>query len=55
MHLVGAALAFGLGTLYELVQAYITYKMYPEVNGKYIFHFRLAIAVLSVLILIGGK
>jgi len=48
-------LAFGLGTVYEFVQAYITYKMHPEVNGKYIFYVRITIAVASILILIGGK
>ena len=55
VHLIGAGLAFGLGTIYEIIQCFITYKMHPEVNGKYIFHVRLTLAILSVLILIGGK
>ena len=55
VHLIGAMLAFGFGTVYECIQSYITYKMHPEVNGKYIFHVRLAISLSSIAVFIGGK
>nr|XP_026692660.1 DNA damage-regulated autophagy modulator protein 2 [Ciona intestinalis] len=54
VHLVGAMLAFGLGTLYEFLQTYITYKMHPEVNGRRIFHARLAVCVVSLMAFVGG-
>jgi len=47
VHFIGAIMTFGLGTVYELIQAYITHKMHPEINGKGVFVARLVIAILS--------
>lgn len=47
IHFVGAMMTFGLGTVYEFIQAFITHKMHPEINGKGIFIARLVIAILS--------
>lgn len=52
VHVVGALLAFGVGTLYEFIQTYISYKMHPEVNDKKICHIRLAFSVLSMIFLL---
>ena len=48
-------MTFVLGAIYELLDAFITFKMHPEINGKTIFYVRLFIATLSVCILIGGE
>jgi len=44
-----------LGTVYELLDSFITFKMHPEINGKTVFHVRLFIAILSLGVLIAGK
>nr|XP_039270431.1 DNA damage-regulated autophagy modulator protein 2-like [Styela clava] len=49
VHLFGALLTFGGGTVYEFMQTYITYKMHPEVNGLVVAHVRLGISILSVV------
>ena len=54
VHLCGAFMTFGLGTVYELVQTVITYKMHPEINGKGIFIARLIISLLSFSFFISG-
>lgn len=51
VHIFGAFLTFGGGTVYEFMQTYITYKMHPEVNGMVIAHVRLAISILSTVFL----
>ncbi|KAM3838668.1 DNA damage-regulated autophagy modulator protein 2 isoform 2-T6 [Vipera latastei] len=40
MHSFGAFLAFGIGTIYILVQTIISYKMQPQIHGKDIFWIR---------------
>lgn len=52
VHFVGAMMTFGLGTVYEFMQTYVTYKMYPEINGKQIGIARLIISVLSAVFFI---
>ncbi|XP_076816405.1 DNA damage-regulated autophagy modulator protein 2-like [Clavelina lepadiformis] len=54
VHIAGAMMAFGLGTIYELMHCYITYKMFPDINGKSVFHARLVIACISLIALLGG-
>ena len=48
-------MTFGLGTVYELIQAYITHKMHPEINGRGVFVARLVIAILSACFFITCK
>lgn len=48
MHILGAALVFGVGVLYELIQTMLTYHMYPEYNGLYICRVRLTICIVSM-------
>uniref|UniRef100_M3XI93 DNA damage regulated autophagy modulator 2 n=2 Tax=Latimeria chalumnae TaxID=7897 RepID=M3XI93_LATCH len=45
MHVVGAALTFGIGGVYILVQTVISYKMQPHLHGKRIFWIRLALVL----------
>ncbi|KAJ7999483.1 hypothetical protein DPEC_G00194900 [Dallia pectoralis] len=45
MHLVGAILTFGVGSLYILVQAVVSLYMQPHIHGKSIFLIRLGIGV----------
>ncbi|KAL5006243.1 hypothetical protein ScPMuIL_015049 [Solemya velum] len=47
VHIIGAAMVFGVGVLYEVIQTMLTYHMYPEYNGLYICRVRLTICILS--------
>lgn len=49
-HDIGALLAFGMGTVYLILQAVISFKMLPLCNDRWAFGFRVFIAVLSVLV-----
>jgi len=55
VHYIGAGFAFVLGTVYEFMHAYVTFKMHPEVNGKGVFYARLVISVMSGAALIGSE
>jgi len=55
VHMAGAALTFGFGTVYEFMQTYVSYKMHPEVNGRPVCHARLVISVISAAALLGSK
>lgn len=43
MHVIGACLTFGIGTIYILVQTILSYKMQPGIHGKDIFWIRLTV------------
>ncbi|XP_062842537.1 DNA damage-regulated autophagy modulator protein 2b isoform X2 [Trichomycterus rosablanca] len=45
MHMVGAALTFGVGALYLAVQAVVSYLMQPHVHPKRMFWIRLGISI----------
>lgn len=54
-HDIGAYTTFLCGVGYSFLQTYITFKLYPEFNGRFICYMRLAISIcsfLSMLILI---
>ncbi|XP_018602331.1 DNA damage-regulated autophagy modulator protein 2-like isoform X5 [Scleropages formosus] len=48
LHVLGAAMTFGLGTLYILVQAAVSHGMQPHVHGKDVFWVRLGVALWSL-------
>ena len=52
VHVTGAFLVFGLGTVYAFVQAGLTYQMYPEFNGLLVCRVRMAISAVSLVGLI---
>uniref|UniRef100_H2Z5I8 CWH43-like N-terminal domain-containing protein n=1 Tax=Ciona savignyi TaxID=51511 RepID=H2Z5I8_CIOSA len=54
VHILGAMLAFGLGTLYAFIQTFITYKMHPEVNGRHIVYARLVVSIFALTAFLGG-
>lgn len=43
MHVIGACLTFGIGTIYILLQTILSYKMQPGIHGKDIFWIRLTV------------
>ncbi|XP_066479809.1 DNA damage-regulated autophagy modulator protein 2 isoform X2 [Tiliqua scincoides] len=43
MHVIGACLTFGIGTIYILVHTILSYKMQPGIHGKDIFWIRLTV------------
>ncbi|MBN3276613.1 DRAM2 protein, partial [Polyodon spathula] len=45
MHLVGAILTFGIGTLYILFQTIISHKMQPHIHGMGVFWVRLCLGL----------
>ncbi|XP_077429136.1 DNA damage-regulated autophagy modulator protein 2b [Vanacampus margaritifer] len=45
VHLLGAALTFGVGALYILAQTLLSYRMQPRVHSRSIFKVRLALAL----------
>ncbi|KAI1890743.1 hypothetical protein AGOR_G00156770 [Albula goreensis] len=47
MHLVGAVLTFGVGSVYILAQTLLSFRMQPHVHGKGIFWARLGIGLWS--------
>ncbi|XP_058829563.1 DNA damage-regulated autophagy modulator protein 1 [Topomyia yanbarensis] len=52
VHYVGAFLAFGLGTLYYWMQAYISYHLQPYIGSMMKAHIRLAIASICTIFFI---
>ncbi|XP_045174995.1 DNA damage-regulated autophagy modulator protein 2-like [Mercenaria mercenaria] len=52
VHLTGAALVFGVGVVYALIQTSLTYHMEPEFNGKYICRVRLTLTIISALVMV---
>ncbi|XP_023649365.1 DNA damage-regulated autophagy modulator protein 2-like isoform X2 [Paramormyrops kingsleyae] len=48
MHLLGAAMTFGLGMLYVLVESAVSYHMQPHVHSKRVFLVRLAMGLWSL-------
>ncbi|XP_033751848.1 DNA damage-regulated autophagy modulator protein 2-like isoform X2 [Pecten maximus] len=49
VHLTGASLVLGCGVLYEFLQTFLTYHMYPEFNGQFIARVRLVLSVISAV------
>ncbi|XP_055330350.1 DNA damage-regulated autophagy modulator protein 2-like [Paramacrobiotus metropolitanus] len=49
LHIVGANMVFGLGAIYMWVETYITYKIHPGRESKWMCHFRLICAVVGLL------
>jgi len=54
VHIIGAAFVLGLGVLYEFLQTFLTYQMYPEFNGKKIARIRLALSIVSTITMLLG-
>lgn len=52
VHVTGAFLVFGLGTVYAFIQAGLSYQMYPEFNGLLVCRVRMVISVLALVCLI---
>ena len=48
VHLTGALLVFGVGTLYAFIQTGLSYQMYPEFNGVRVCRVRLFISCLAL-------
>ena len=55
VHLIGAMMTFGAGTLLSLFDSFLTLAMHPEVNGRGIFWARLSIALLTLACYISGS
>ena len=49
VHVTGAFLVFGLGTVYGFIQAGLSYQMYPEFNGVKICRVRLIISFIALV------
>ncbi|XP_044737781.1 DNA damage-regulated autophagy modulator protein 2-like [Chrysoperla carnea] len=49
MHLVGANLAFGVGTIYFCIQCAISYKTVPITCNKLLCHFRLVLSIYCII------
>uniref|UniRef100_A0A671PG11 DNA damage-regulated autophagy modulator protein 2-like n=1 Tax=Sinocyclocheilus anshuiensis TaxID=1608454 RepID=A0A671PG11_9TELE len=52
IHLLGAGLTFGAGTLYVLVQTGMSYRMQPRFHGRDIFWARMAVGMWSLISII---
>ncbi|XP_032893827.1 DNA damage-regulated autophagy modulator protein 1 [Amblyraja radiata] len=52
VHDIGALLAFGMGTVYLIFQAVISFKMLPLCNDRWAFGFRVFIAAVSVVVFV---
>lgn len=52
MHLTGAMMVFGCGTVFAFLDALISYKMYPVYNGLTICRVRMLVATLSCITLV---
>ncbi|KAK9717482.1 Frag1/DRAM/Sfk1 family [Popillia japonica] len=44
VHMLGAAMAFGLGTVYQILQTLISIRIYPKVGSKNVNYYRIAIS-----------
>lgn len=49
VHLLGAGLAFGLGCVYSLLMAVISFRLYPNIGTKLTNNIRVTIAVICVI------
>lgn len=45
VHICGAVLTFGMGSLYMLVQTILSYQMQPKIHGKQVFWIRLLLVI----------
>ena len=54
VHLIGAMMAFGLGTIYCWIQTYMSYKMRPMMNTTCMCHTRLIICIVTTVSFIGS-
>lgn len=52
VHLTGAMLVFGVGVVYTIIQTSLTYHMQPDFNGIYICRVRLALTIVSALVMV---
>ncbi|GAB1608179.1 DNA damage-regulated autophagy modulator protein 2-like, partial [Argonauta hians] len=52
VHVIGAFMVFGIGSVYEILQTIISYMMYPMYNGKTIIIIRLVLCIFSVIFFI---
>ncbi|KAI4458281.1 fasting-inducible integral membrane protein tm6p1-related [Holotrichia oblita] len=44
IHMMGASMAFGLGTVYQILQTVICIRIYPTVGSKHINYYRIVIS-----------
>lgn len=52
VHMVGAGLVFGIGVIYALIQTSLTYHMEPHFNGMCICRVRLALTIISAVLVV---
>lgn len=52
VHLTGAMLVFGVGVIYAIIQTSLTYHMEPDFNGLYICRVRMALTILSAMVMV---
>lgn len=45
VHVCGAILTFGMGSLYMFVQTILSYQMQPKIHGKQVFWIRLLLVI----------
>lgn len=45
VHVCGAVLTFGMGSLYMFVQTILSYQMQPKIHGKQVFWIRLLLVI----------
>ncbi|KAG8223121.1 hypothetical protein J437_LFUL000542 [Ladona fulva] len=52
VHLTGAFLCFGVGTVYFWLQAFASYHLHPFVDGLWVAHLRMVLSVISTIFFI---
>ena len=52
VHFTGAGFVFGMGSLYQCLDSFLSFKMYPTHNGKTIAVVRSCLAAVSVIALV---
>ncbi|XP_036369164.1 DNA damage-regulated autophagy modulator protein 1 isoform X1 [Octopus sinensis] len=52
VHVIGAFMVFGIGSVYEIFQTIMSYMMYPMYNGKKIIIIRMVLSIFSVFFFI---
>eukprot|EP00106_Octopus_bimaculoides_P020110 XP_014787552.1 PREDICTED: DNA damage-regulated autophagy modulator protein 2-like [Octopus bimaculoides] len=52
VHIIGAFMVFGIGSVYEIFQTIMSYMMYPMYNGKKIIIIRSVLSIFSVFFFI---
>ncbi|XP_027966447.1 DNA damage-regulated autophagy modulator protein 2-like isoform X2 [Eumetopias jubatus] len=45
VHVCGAVLTFGMGSLYMFIQTILSYQMQPKIHGKQVFWIRLLVVI----------